>query len=88
MIDLAEDRKRFQKLLNDLDLRQPPNAICTSAEEAVREAEKLGFPIVIRPSYVLGGQGMEIVHGMDDLKRYINTAVIASGDYLFSSTAT
>ncbi len=80
MIDLAEDRKRFQKLLNDLGLRQPPNAICSSAEEAVVQAEKLGFPIVIRPSYVLGGQGMEIVHGMDDLKRYISTAVKVSGD--------
>ena len=80
MIDLAEDRKRFQKLLNDLGLRQPPNAICSSTEEAIKEAEKLGFPIVIRPSYVLGGQGMEIVHGMDDLKRYISTAVKVSGD--------
>jgi carbamoyl-phosphate synthase large subunit len=80
MIDLAEDRKRFQKLLNDLKLRQPPNAICTSYDEAVVQAEKLGFPIVIRPSYVLGGQGMEIVHGMDDLKRYIATAVKVSGD--------
>jgi carbamoyl-phosphate synthase large subunit len=80
MIDLAEDRKRFQKLLDDLGLRQPPNAICTSFEDAVTQAEKLGFPIVIRPSYVLGGQGMEIVHGMDDLKRYINTAVRVSGD--------
>lgn len=80
MIDLAEDRKRFQKLLNDLNLRQPPNAICSSYDEAVKEAEKLGFPIVIRPSYVLGGQGMEIVHGMDDLKRYIATAVKISGD--------
>lgn len=80
MIDLAEDRKRFQKLLNDLGLRQPPNAICSSYDEAVTQAEKLGFPIVIRPSYVLGGQGMEIVHGMDDLKRYIATAVKVSGD--------
>ncbi|HEY8189570.1 MAG TPA: carbamoyl-phosphate synthase large subunit, partial [Micavibrio sp.] len=80
MIDLAEDRRRFQKLLNDLGLRQPPNAICISVDDALAQAEKLGFPIVIRPSYVLGGQGMEIVHGMDDLKRYINTAVIVSGD--------
>lgn len=80
MIDLAEDRKRFQKLLNDLGLRQPPNALAYSAEEAIKHAETLGFPIVIRPSYVLGGQGMEIVHGMDDLKRYINTAVRVSGD--------
>ncbi len=80
MIDLAEDRKRFKKLLNDLDLRQPPNAIASSADEAVQLAEKLGFPIVIRPSYVLGGQGMEIVHAMDELKRYINTAVKVSGD--------
>ena len=79
-IDLAEDRERFQKLVNDLDLKQPPNALAHSAEEALELAEGIGFPLVIRPSYVLGGQGMEIVHGMDGLKRYINTAVKVSGD--------
>ena len=79
-IDLAEDRERFQKLVNDLNLKQPPNAIASSAEEAFEQAEQLGFPLVVRPSYVLGGQGMKIVHSLDDLKRYINVAVKVSGD--------
>jgi len=78
-IDLAEDRKRFQKLIQDLELRQPENAIATSAEEALEAAEALGFPILIRPSYVLGGRAMELVHGMDALTRYINEAVRVSG---------
>ncbi len=78
-IDLAEDRKRFQKLLQDLDLRQPENAIAESAEEALAAAEELGFPLLIRPSYVLGGRAMELVHGMDQLTRYINEAVRVSG---------
>ncbi|MBT6535968.1 MAG: carbamoyl-phosphate synthase large subunit [Rhodospirillaceae bacterium] len=78
-IDLAEDRKRFQKLLQDLELRQPENAIATSAEEALAAAEELGFPILIRPSYVLGGRAMELVHEMDALTRYINEAVRVSG---------
>ncbi len=79
-IDLAEDRERFQQLLKKLKLKQPPNALASSAEEAFEEAEKIGFPLVVRPSYVLGGQGMQIVHSMDELKRYINIAVKVSGD--------
>lgn len=79
-IDLAEDRERFQKLVKKLKLRQPPNALARSTEEAVKMAEELGFPLVIRPSYVLGGQGMEIVQEMDSLKKYISTAVKVSGD--------
>ena len=79
-IDLAEDRKRFQALLQDLDLRQPENAIATSAEEALSAAEALDFPLLIRPSYVLGGRAMELVHDMDALTRYINEAVRVSGD--------
>jgi carbamoyl-phosphate synthase large subunit len=79
-IDIAEDRERFQKLLNKIKLRQPPNALAHSTTEAFEKAEALGFPIVIRPSYVLGGQGMEIVHDMDSLKKYISTAVRVSGD--------
>ncbi|MBO6784492.1 MAG: carbamoyl-phosphate synthase large subunit, partial [Alphaproteobacteria bacterium] len=79
-IDLAEDRKRFQTLLQDLDLRQPENAIATSADEALAAAEVLDFPLLIRPSYVLGGRAMELVHDMDALTRYINEAVRVSGD--------
>lgn len=78
-IDLAEDRERFQKLLHELGLQQPPNALAYSAEEAIEKAQHLGFPLVIRPSYVLGGMGMEIVQDMDGLKKYINVAVEASG---------
>jgi carbamoyl-phosphate synthase large subunit len=79
-IDLAEDRERFQKLVHKLKLKQPPNALASSAEEAFEQAENIGFPLVVRPSYVLGGQGMEIVHSMEELKRYINVAVKVSGD--------
>lgn len=79
-IDLAEDRERFQKLLQDLDLRQPPNGTATSEEQAVEIASKIGYPVVLRPSYVLGGRAMEIVHEEADLRRYINTAVQVSGD--------
>lgn len=79
-IDLAEDRERFQKLLKKLDLRQPPNALARSKQEALNIAEEIGFPIVIRPSYVLGGQAMEIVNNMGELDEYINTAVRVSGD--------
>jgi len=78
-IDLAEDRKRFQALLQDLDLKQPENAIATSAEEALAAAEALDFPLLIRPSYVLGGRAMELVYDMDALTRYINEAVRVSG---------
>ncbi len=78
-IDLAEDRERFQQLIMDLDLRQPPNGLARTKEEAIDMAEGIGFPLVIRPSYVLGGQGMEIVHTMSELERYISTAVKVSG---------
>ena len=79
-IDLAEDRDRFKALLDDLNLRQPANGIARSAEEARKIAEDIGFPVVIRPSYVLGGRAMEIVHGVNDLERYMKEAVVVSGD--------
>ena len=79
-IDLAEDRERFQKLLNDLNLRQPINGIAHSDAEALEIAARIGFPLVIRPSYVLGGRAMEIVRDMDQLNRYIREAVKVSGD--------
>jgi carbamoyl-phosphate synthase large subunit len=79
-IDLAEDRERFSKLINKIKLKQPANGIARSQEEAERIAEQIGFPLVLRPSYVLGGRGMEIVHDMAGLKRYIGTAVKVSGD--------
>ena len=78
-IDLAEDRDRFSKLLNNLGLRQPANGIATSAEQARDIAARIGFPVVIRPSYVLGGRAMEIVRDMPGLERYITEAVIVSG---------
>jgi len=78
-IDLAEDRERFQKLLNDLALRQPLNGIAHSAEGAHRIAAEVGFPVVIRPSYVLGGRAMEIVRDEGELDRYIREAVVVSG---------
>ncbi len=79
-IDLAEDRQRFQQLLQGLELRQPNNGTATSRDEAHAVAERIGFPIVIRPSYVLGGRAMEIVHDAAQLERYIATAVKVSGD--------
>jgi len=78
-IDLAEDRKRFQKLLNDLGLRQPKNGTAFSFEEAEKVAHEIGYPVVIRPSYVLGGRAMEIVHEPAQLKRYMEQAVKVSG---------
>ncbi|PPB79872.1 carbamoyl-phosphate synthase large subunit [Albidovulum inexpectatum] len=78
-IDLAEDRERFQKLLNDLGLKQPVNGIAFSDDQAIEIAQRVGFPLVIRPSYVLGGRAMEIVRDMDHLKRYITNAVHVSG---------
>ena len=78
-IDLAEDRERFQKLLNDLGLKQPVNGIASSDEQAIDIAGRVGFPLVIRPSYVLGGRAMEIVRDLDQLRRYITTAVDVSG---------
>jgi len=79
-IDLAEDRERFQQLLHKLKIAQPENAIARSAEEAFAGAHKVGYPVVIRPSYVLGGRAMEIVRDDEQLERYINTAVQVSGD--------
>jgi carbamoyl-phosphate synthase large subunit len=79
-IDLAEDRERFQKLLERLDLRQPPNRTATSAEEAVEQAAEIGYPLVVRPSYVLGGRAMDIVHGEEELRRYMRRAVLVSND--------
>ena len=77
-IDLAEDRDRFQKLLHQLGLRQPANAICRNEQEAVIEAEKLGVPLVIRPSYVLGGRAMRIVHALDEVRQFAAEAAIAA----------
>ncbi|MCG8508528.1 MAG: carbamoyl-phosphate synthase large subunit, partial [Rhodospirillales bacterium] len=79
-IDLAEDRERFQALLKDLNLRQPANGLARSLEEAKAVADDIGFPLVIRPSYVLGGRAMEIVHDHPALERYITHAVSVSGD--------
>ena len=79
-IDLAEDRERFQKLVNDLGLKQPHNGIAHSDEEAFEIAARIGFPLVIRPSYVLGGRAMEIVRDQASLERYISEAVVVSGD--------
>jgi carbamoyl-phosphate synthase large subunit len=80
MIDAAEDRERFQKLLNDLGLRQPPNATARTESAALEKAEALGYPLVVRPSYVLGGRAMEIVHEQRDLERYMREAVKVSND--------
>ncbi|WP_374579096.1 carbamoyl-phosphate synthase large subunit [Phenylobacterium sp.] len=79
-IDLAEDRERFQQLLHKLKIAQPVNAIARSGEEAFEAAHKVGYPVVIRPSYVLGGRAMEIVRDDEQLDRYIKTAVQVSGD--------
>ncbi|NBO15473.1 MAG: carbamoyl-phosphate synthase large subunit [Betaproteobacteria bacterium] len=80
MIDAAEDRERFQKLLHELGLRQPPNATARTESEALAKAEALGYPLVVRPSYVLGGRAMEIVHEQRDLERYMREAVKVSND--------
>jgi carbamoyl-phosphate synthase large subunit len=79
-IDIAEDRERFQDLLKKLGLRQPENGTARSAEEAEAIAERIGYPVVIRPSYVLGGRAMEIVHDRQGLHRYMREAVRVSGD--------
>jgi len=79
-IDAAEDRERFQKLLEKLKLRQPPNRTARSAADAVKLAEQIGYPVVVRPSYVLGGRAMEIVHHQADLERYMKSAVKVSND--------
>jgi carbamoyl-phosphate synthase large subunit len=78
-IDLAEDRRRFQQLLQKLDLKQPENGTATSAAEAEAVAQRIGYPVVIRPSYVLGGRAMEIVHDPAGIARYMTHAVKASG---------
>ncbi|NNE22631.1 MAG: carbamoyl-phosphate synthase large subunit, partial [Rhizobiales bacterium] len=78
-IDLAEDRDRFAKLLKRLKLRQPNNGVAKSGKEAIKIAEAIGYPVVIRPSYVLGGRAMEIVHDRAGLERYIRQAVVVSG---------
>jgi carbamoyl-phosphate synthase large subunit len=80
MIDAAEDRERFQKLLHELGLRQPPNATARTEPEALEKAAALGYPLVVRPSYVLGGRAMEIVHEQRDLERYMREAVKVSND--------
>ncbi|MFC1626402.1 carbamoyl-phosphate synthase large subunit [Pseudomonadota bacterium] len=81
MIDLAEDRERFQKLLHDLKLLQPENGTARSTEEAVNVANEIGYPVVVRPSYVLGGRAMQIVHNEKGLLRYMKEAVQASPDH-------
>ncbi len=79
-IDLAEDRERFQKLLERLNLKQPPNATARSVEQAINAAKELGYPLVVRPSYVLGGRAMEIVFNEEGLQRYMKEAVSVSND--------
>jgi carbamoyl-phosphate synthase large subunit len=77
-IDIAEDRERFQKLLHELGLKQPPNRTARTEEQAMALAQEIGYPLVVRPSYVLGGRAMEIVHGDKDLERYMREAVRVS----------
>jgi carbamoyl-phosphate synthase large subunit len=79
-IDIAEDRERFQQLVDKLKLRQPPNRTARSAPEALKLAEEIGYPMVVRPSYVLGGRAMEIVHQQSELERYMREAVKVSND--------
>ncbi len=79
-IDLAEDRERFQRLVDDLKLMQPANRTATNLEQAIELAQEIGFPLVVRPSYVLGGRAMEIVHDTEDLQRYMREAVSVSND--------
>ncbi|AXR06085.1 carbamoyl-phosphate synthase large subunit [Salinimonas sediminis] len=79
-IDRAEDRERFQHMVNKLNLKQPANATVSNMEQALSRAEQIGFPLVVRPSYVLGGRAMEIVYDLKDLKRYLNDAVKVSND--------
>ncbi|MCH2324284.1 MAG: carbamoyl-phosphate synthase large subunit [Pseudomonadales bacterium] len=90
-IDRAEDRERFQQLIEKLNLKQPPNCIVRSVEESIQQANKISYPLVVRPSYVLGGRAMEIVYNEEELKRYMQEAVMVSKespvllDYFLSS---
>ena len=90
-IDRAEDRERFQQLIQKLGLRQPPNCTVRSVEESIEEANKISYPLVVRPSYVLGGRAMEVVYNEEELKRYMHRAVMVSSespvllDYFLSS---
>ena len=79
-IDLAEDRERFMQLVEDLELTQPPNCTARNKEEALRRAPAVGFPLIVRPSYVLGGRAMEVVHGEEDLAAYMDAAIQVSND--------
>lgn len=79
-IDMAEDRERFQKMVTELKLHQPPNGTVRSEAEAIEVANRIGYPLVVRPSYVLGGRGMEIVYQEEDLKYYLQHAVAVSND--------
>lgn len=79
-IDAAEDRERFQQILHKLNLKQPTNRTARNAEEAVKLAEEVGYPLVVRPSYVLGGRAMQIVYNVDELQRYMREAVSVSND--------
>ena len=79
-IDLAEDRERFQNLVENLQLKQPPNCVARSKEEAMARGADVGYPLVVRPSYVLGGRAMEIVHGDEDLAAYMEAAIQVSND--------
>jgi carbamoyl-phosphate synthase large subunit len=79
-IDLAEDRERFQKLVQSLDLKQPPNRTARNKEEALKMGSEVGYPLVVRPSYVLGGRAMEIVHNDEDLGFYMDAAINVSND--------
>ncbi len=77
-IDLAEDRERFQQMIEKLGLKQPPNRTARTEEQAVKSADEIGYPLVVRPSYVLGGRAMEIVYIEEDLERYMREAVKVS----------
>src|SRR5439155_24397298 len=77
-IDRAEDRERFEEVLAKLELRRPPNGVARSDAEAIRVAETLGYPVLVRPSYVLGGRAMELVYDRESLARYMRAAVKAS----------
>ena len=79
-IDLAEDRERFQKLVEKLELKQPPNRVASSKEQALRLGSEVGYPLVVRPSYVLGGRAMEVVHNDEDLGAYMDAAIDVSND--------